>query len=578
MNITEFIRRLEPTGVKSRGNYWMAKCPGHDDRVESLSISEGNDGRILLTCFGPCDSEHVLKSMGLRFSDAFVDDRPRPGEKKIVARYDYRDAAGVLLYQAVRFEPKEFRQRKPNGAGGWDWKTSDVLEKVLYRLPALLDADPKTPVFVVEGEKDVDRLRNLGVLATTNVGGAKKWRSEYTQTLRGRRVIILPDNDEAGHEHAEIVAKALTGVAASVQIVKLPGLDDKQDISDWLDMGGTVAMLANLIGDAIPITGQAFQWAPDRLGGERFERIEYGKTALSFGVKYLDDALGGITSRDLVLFGAKTGVGKTALATITALHNCQQGRRVHYFALEAEDREIERRMKFQLVANAYYRNGAERPPIRYLDWYMGKLDRELAQYEKQADERLNHVLANLHTFYRLDSFTSDDFCRQLEEIKGDTDLVILDHLHYVDSADENENRGYKKTVKQIRDAALRVGKPTIIVAHVRKGDRRNEPLIPSVEDFHGSSDIPKMATKAIMIAGAYDTPNPIPFLWNTYIQISKCRLDSAATRYAALVAFDSRHNLYQDAYTLGRLTEAGRKFEAVPITEAPAWASFGVPE
>jgi hypothetical protein len=214
-----------------------------------------------------------------------------------------------------------------------------------------------------------------------------------------------------------------------------------------------------------------------------------------------------------------------------------------------------------------------RPPIRYLDWYMGRLDRELGYFEAHADEQLATALESLHTFYRLDSFTTDDFCRLFEEIRPDTDLVVLDHLHYVDTDDENENRGYKRTVKQISDTAKRAGKPVIVVAHVRKGDRRFEPLVPSIEDFHGSSDVPKIATKAVMLAAAYDIPNPQPFLWNTYMQVSKCRLDGSLTRYAAVTQYDTRLNSYADNYTLGRLTEGGRAFAHLTAAEMPAWAS-----
>jgi len=233
-------------------------------------------------------------------------------------------------------------------------------------------------------------------------------------------------------------------------------------------------------------------------------------------------------------------------------------------------------MKFQILATEYYRSGFERKTIRYLDWYMGRLDQEVGGLEAVADMELRRITRNLHTFYRLDSFTSDDFARLFEQVKGETDLVILDHLHYVDSDDENENRAYKRTVKQVRDCALRTGVPVILVAHVRKGDRRYEPLVPTVEDFHGSSDIPKIATKAIMLAAAYEVQSAFPYLWSTYMQVAKCRLDNSVARYAALALYNSRTNTYEDSYTLGRLTEGGKVFAALPEAEMPAWAKQGV--
>jgi hypothetical protein len=139
---------------------------------------------------------------------------------EIEKTYDYRNADGKQLFQVVRYFPKGFRQRRPDGAGGWIWNLEGV-ERALYRLPELLAADERETVYMVEGEKDADRLAALGLVATTNPEGARKWRSEYTAALRGRHVAIVPDNDEAGLRHAELVASALRGVATSVKVVTL---------------------------------------------------------------------------------------------------------------------------------------------------------------------------------------------------------------------------------------------------------------------------------------------------------------------------------------------------------------------
>ncbi len=172
------------------------------------------------------------------------------GQRRIVAAYDYRDEASDLLYQAVRYRPKGFTQRQPDDSGGWIWNIKDV-RLVLYRLPELLAADPAATVFIPEGEKDVENLWTLGFVATCNAMGAGKWRAEYNAFLRGRHVVILPDNDKAGADHARTVASALTGIAASVKVLNLPGLPDKGDVSDWLTMGGTAERLTALA-DAAP--------------------------------------------------------------------------------------------------------------------------------------------------------------------------------------------------------------------------------------------------------------------------------------------------------------------------------------
>ncbi|EOZ4813242.1 VapE family protein [Pseudomonas aeruginosa] len=159
---------------------------------------------------------------------------------KIVAAYDYVSEAGELLFQVCRMDPKDFRQRKPNGSG-WSWSVKGV-QQVPYRLPQMLE-QPDSLVFVVEGEKDADALTAAGLVATCNAGGANKWPNALAPHFAGRHVVILPDNDDAGRSHAAMVAGKLAGVAASVRVLELPGLPQKGDVSDWLDAGHDAAEL-----------------------------------------------------------------------------------------------------------------------------------------------------------------------------------------------------------------------------------------------------------------------------------------------------------------------------------------------
>jgi len=167
------------------------------------------------------------------------------GKSKIVATYNYVDEQGKLLYQVVRYDPKDFKQRRPKDGGGWTWSVKGV-RMVPYRLPDLLAADPSRPVVIVEGEKDADRLASLGINATTNAGGAGKWHHEYNEHFRGRTVIVMPDKDDVGRNHAEIVAWQLDDVARDVRVVSLPGIPEKGDVSDWLDQGHSKEELRQL--------------------------------------------------------------------------------------------------------------------------------------------------------------------------------------------------------------------------------------------------------------------------------------------------------------------------------------------
>jgi hypothetical protein len=170
------------------------------------------------------------------------------GKSRIVATYDYRDERGTLLFQVVRYVPKDFRQRRPDGKGGWVYDLEGV-QRVLYCLPELAGDANGRPVFVVEGEKDSDSLHAIGLLATTAPMGAGKWRLEYSESLRGRHVIVLPDNDDPGRQHAQAVAEALSGFASSVAVLELPGLPPKGDVSDWLASGGDKETLLKLAQD-----------------------------------------------------------------------------------------------------------------------------------------------------------------------------------------------------------------------------------------------------------------------------------------------------------------------------------------
>lgn len=236
-SVDDILQRLQ--GVRKSGTGWLARCPAHDDQNPSLSIGTGDDGRILLHCFAGCPTENVVRALGLDMADLMPRTESRNGAPRHEpeAIYRYHDEDGKLLYEVLRMPGKQFRQRRPDGKGGWIWRL-DGVRRVLYRLPPVLEAVKRgETVYIVEGEKDADRLSSLGLTATTSPGGAGKWQDEYTQALRGAYVVILPDNDEPGREHARKVAEALRGVARQVKVVQLPGLPEKGDVSDWLDAG-----------------------------------------------------------------------------------------------------------------------------------------------------------------------------------------------------------------------------------------------------------------------------------------------------------------------------------------------------
>lgn len=245
---------------------------------------------------------------------------PRDDDHQPQATYDYRDETGRLLYQVVRLPRHRFYQRHPNGVGAWVNNLQGV-RRVLYRLPELVTVDRDELVFVTEGEKDADTVIKLGLTATTNAGGAGKWLVEYNEVLRGRQVVLLPDNDDVGKRHMREVARGLKDGAASIVILDLPGLGPKEDVSDWVDRGGTREQLYELA-----ITAPLPQPEPE-------PELTSGEFTLRFGADVLATIKSAVIvpgilyRRSVSLIYGPPKSGKSFLATDLALaitSNCDR--------------------------------------------------------------------------------------------------------------------------------------------------------------------------------------------------------------------------------------------------------------
>ena len=289
MRLTDVVARF--AGAKQSGDVWALKCPAHDDRVASVSMSEGDDGRVLVHCHAGCSTADILASVGLTVADLFAAPRaamPAPApvlRSGAVQTYDYRDLDGVLLHQVVRGAGKSFRQRQPDGEG-WVWKASG--RRVPYRWPELVG---HPVVWVVEGEKDADGCWERGLPATCNLGGAGKWRAEETQALVDlgvTQVYVVPDADVPGRRHAQSVVERLTAAGVSAVLVALPGLAAHGDVSDWWAAGGTVRALEGLALAAVaeppgaPVEAEA-GLVPEVLHAEQsFTRLGEGRYELEY--------------------------------------------------------------------------------------------------------------------------------------------------------------------------------------------------------------------------------------------------------------------------------------------------------
>src|SRR5262245_38815312 len=215
---------------KKSATTWAVLCPAHDDHDPSLDVPVKADGCLVFICRAGCTQPAVwaaLRSV-YGFTNADISPTKATSHKKLVVEtYDYKALDGTLLYQSCRYEPKAFKQRRPDGMGGWFWNMTPFKGKhVPYRLPDLKGRDC---VVICEGEKDADRLWQLGIPATTNIGGAKKWTSSDTKGLVAAgvsRVVIIPDNDPPGKDHGEIVRKSVKLAQIAVGVLELPDLHE----------------------------------------------------------------------------------------------------------------------------------------------------------------------------------------------------------------------------------------------------------------------------------------------------------------------------------------------------------------
>ena len=239
-NIDDFLSLLRGVKKLKSGEY-LALCPAHNDHQPSLSVNDKKD-KLLIHCKAGCNTEAVLKALGLAMADLFFNNDK--AKKKIVAVYPYHDTGGEVIYEVVRYKPKAFSQRRPSGGGDYIWNINGVTP-VLYHLPEVIKAVQKHKViYIVEGEKDADILRKHGFIASCNPMGVGKWKPSYSDQLSGGRVVVIPDNDEPGLNHAIDICNSLHGKVKSLKLLQLPGA---HDVSDWLDRGNTDVELKTLM-------------------------------------------------------------------------------------------------------------------------------------------------------------------------------------------------------------------------------------------------------------------------------------------------------------------------------------------
>lgn len=455
------------------------------------------------------------------------------------------------------------------GAVKAEWFSSPLRGKIYGAMMALYEEFHRPPTvqevsgyrpFTQEDARTYARIKEALVdcIKKTKAYGLDILRQEMTQWMHA---VIF----------AQSMQKAVISYNAAARV------KDPKEAAAKVEEAWTTIEDANLLKATATFeegTNRGFLPSTERILIERVERMRQAQFLLSYGVKFLDHAFGGIILNDLIVVGAKTGAGKTQFATSVALSIAQGGYPAHYFALEAEENEVERRIKYGMISDHYYRTVKNPIYVRYTDWRQGRHDDIFGPIEKELEDKFVDSVKNLNTLYRTNGlFDLKALEKSLLKVVHETRLIVIDHLHYIDTDDDNENYAYKRVIKLVRDIVLKYNVPIIVIAHLRKNQNtRTAPLMNSIEDFHGTSDVPKVATTCIMLAPAVDHINPQPWLWPTYIGGVKSRLDGSCTRYVGLCTFDARKGLYLPEYRIGKLKDMGQSWEESIGAGVPPWA------
>lgn len=446
-----FTARLPRERIQAREAV-AVHCCFHEDRNPSLSL---NLAHGLWNCHGCNLSGGIVdferRLMGSDAETAWKEiDRicgrvapKRDAGRRLVKTYDYTDVRGRLLFQKLRYEPKHFSQRQPDGKGGWTYNLNGA-KKVLYRLPEVLT---RKFTCVVEGEKDADNLQAaLGNdwACTTNFdgAGANKWKEEYSPYLAGRFVLIVPDNDDIGSRHAENVAESVAKYADRVKIVRIPDLPEHGDISWWLAQG-------HVGEEFLEMARTAPLWQPQTAEHVLLDEIRDFLDDVPAELDWLIEGVIPEGANGILVADPK--VGKSLLAIYLALslastapflgHAVPKRRRVALVSREDHPGETARRLK-SLQAGDAARS----------DYQWG----QIWLNTRQQSER-----------FLLDN--GDDVTQLIAELKMErVDLCIMDVFRRLHMADENDNTAMARVMDALNHIQAAVGCSIALVHHPKK--------------------------------------------------------------------------------------------------------------
>jgi hypothetical protein len=433
------LEGVRPTG----GGSFEARCPAHDDRKPSLTVSPGREHPVVFHCHVNCHPDDILGKLGLTWEDLSAprDDRPSPGEwtpaGPATAVYDYRDETGTLLFQVLRTATKDFRQRVPDPAAksGWTWRLGDV-RRVLFRLPEVITAVSEgREIWITEGEKDALSLVSMGLVGTCSSGGAGKWRDDYAEHLREAVVTICADRDEPGQAHARTVAQSLAAVGATVRIVEAAS---GKDVTDHLNAGLGLE-------DLVETWANDEQAKPD-LAPDLWEFISTQDAPYDWIVPGL------LERGDRLMLTGFEGLGKSVLTRQLAV---TMAAGLHPFTFE--DVEPAR----VLFVDCENTTSQSRRKFR-----------QLAELSVQYQRRVGDgALRLIHRPEGIDLTRDDDAAWLLERVTAHKpDVLFIGPFYRLHAANLNDELPARKTIAALDQARTKVGCALVMEAHAGHGE------------------------------------------------------------------------------------------------------------
>lgn len=483
MTHDEFLDRFDEH-VKA-GSGVLVVCPAHADRSPSLSVSEGEDGRILLSCKAGCTATQVVKSMGLGLKDLFPGNDTPEYTDTFEAVYQYEDADGKVLFEQIRKPGKKFVQRhydptnpdaKPDG---WVWNL-DGVQRVLYHLPDLMDGIASgRGVWIAEGEKDVDALIAAGKVATCNPGGAGpgKFRPEWAPLFQGVAITIVADKDEPGRTHAARLKEMLSIFASDVRILQAKVGKDAAD-----------HLAADLTCDEfVPVRESPRKGVvtAKQLAEAAVESLD--KTELDIpGYLMLDNCPIVMRNGRMYVVGAYTSDGKSTLFAQVTRRVCSvYGVRVGYFTLEMPEADIRNKILSHRGI-----------PLQMLEepWRL-KGDPDMLATFNEAVEELSDW--NLDVIFNTKA--TADYIVQTS-IEREYDFVVVDHIHRI--AWGGERGRFEAEVQKLTNISVDLNIPVLLACQLRKTSRGKDFVSypkPSLQEFRETSVIGDDAAMALAL-------------------------------------------------------------------------------